>query len=361
MTKKTLLVRFAITASAACAPLWAQTPLFTDGTAFGGSKVFSEGMNPLGNPARTSTAPSGWYFTWAGGDQEAKDFESNLSAASSADPNAATAALMGLANSPWGMRTQAFGIETIKKAACLGLTREEFNGILDTPDLNPADLGSGVAANTSTLTGIRAVVDRLSVGGGGPLKSGSTTALGVGLRIERWGENQITETYNVAGPGLPAFGSAEADLLDGHATAVHSWNLGLDAGIVLELAKGVRLGLTGDQLVPRHLWGVDLGPQARAGLQLDLGQLAQLTLEGDLNSTDRMPFAARQQANAASLRLALGSSVVILLGAEQRKIDDVSVIRGGATLQIRGSSMLVAVGFQLGQDRPLKGATVMVN
>ena len=37
----------------------AQTPLFTDGPAFGGSKVFSEGMNPLGNPARFDRRPPG--------------------------------------------------------------------------------------------------------------------------------------------------------------------------------------------------------------------------------------------------------------------------------------------------------------
>jgi hypothetical protein len=50
-----------------------------------------------------------------------------------------------------------------------------------------------------------------------------------------------------------------------------------------------------------------------------------------------------------------------LVGVEQKKIDGVSVTNIGGTLQIRTSSLLLAVGFQAGQDRPMKGGTFMVN
>jgi hypothetical protein len=362
MTPRPLLLRFAI-ASAVCAPLLGQTPLFTDGTAFGGSKVFSEGMNPLGNPARYAQAPSGWYFSFVDGDQEAKDCESNLSSAASQDPVAASNALGNLANGPWAQRTRAYGLQNIKKGASLALTREECNGLVAYPDLSPSHLGSqsALGLNTSTLQGRRAVVNRLSLGGGGPLQQGSTTALGLSLRVERWSDNELAEVYNAAGPGAPAFGSAAADLLGGHATSARGWNFGLDAGAVLELTQGVRLGLTAYQLNEKHLWGVDLQPQFRAGLQLDLGSSASVALEGDLNSAQRMPFAVKQQSNSASLRYAISGSAIVILGVEQRKLGADSVTRGGATLQIRTESLLLALGFQLGQDRPLKSASLMVD
>ena len=85
MTPKTSLARIVLAASAVCAPLVAQTPLFTDGPAFGGSKVFSEGANPLGNPARYGQAQGGYYFTFLNGDQESKNTESILNNTGPAD------------------------------------------------------------------------------------------------------------------------------------------------------------------------------------------------------------------------------------------------------------------------------------
>jgi hypothetical protein len=359
MNPKPLLARFAL-AAAVCAPLAAQTPLFTDGPAFGGSKVFSEGMNPQGNPACFGAAPSGYYFTYLDGDQRAKDNKSNLADASSADPNAASTALGQLAGAPWALRARSFGFAAIKTGGYFGLSREYLNGMDAAVDLNPAHLGSGLAGNTSQLTGRTARVDRLDIGGGGNLEQGSTTSLGINLRVERWASGGLVETYNVIGPGA-AFANAESGLMDSNATAVQSWNLGLDAGMVLELAQGVRLGLAGDQLVPKHLWDVDLQPQFRAGLQLDLGALAKLALEGDLNAVERMPLPVKQQSASASLRFAVGPATTLLLGVERRKVDSTPVTLGGITLQIRASSVLVAVGFQAGQDRPLKGATFMVD
>jgi hypothetical protein len=51
----------------------------------------------------------------------------------------------------------------------------------------------------------------------------------------------------------------------------------------------------------------------------------------------------------------------VLLGGEQKKIGDSATTRFGATLQLRTPTFLVALGFQAGQDRPLKGLSLMVN
>ena len=337
MTPKPILARIALIASAACAPLWAQTPLFTDGTAFGGSKVFSEGMNPLGNAARYGEAPDGYYFTYVDGDQRAKDNKSALANVAT-NPSA-------LADAPWAERTRAYGFASAKGGANFALTREETNSMVYHPD---------AAVSSSYLDGRRTIVNRLSVGGGGAVEKGSSTALGINLRVERWQMGQTVEPY-------ASFGSAESDLMDASGTSAKSWNLGLDAGLVLELTQGVRLGVSADQINPKHLWDVYLQPQFRAALQLDLGTSAKLTLEGDINSVERMPFPVKQQATAASLRFAISSSATLLLGAERRKVDDASITQGGATLQIKTSSLLLAFGFQAGQDRPMKSLTLMVN
>jgi hypothetical protein len=347
MTRQPLIARFVLVATAVCAPLGAQTPLFTDGAAFGGSKVFSEGMNPLANPARVGQAPAGYYFSFVDGDQRAQDNKSIL-AATVTDPTA----LARLADAPWALRTRAYGFAAVKNSANFALTREELNGMLFQP--------RPVAA-AGFLDGRRAQVDRLSVGGGGPVQQGSSTAMGFNLRIERWSMGQTVQAYNAAGPGAPAFASAESDLLNASGTSNRSWNAGVDAGLVLEMAQGVRVGLTADQLVAKHLWDVYLQPQFRAGLQLDLGQVTRLSLEADINSVERMPFPVKQQAAAASLRFAVSPAATFLVGAERRKIDDASVTRGGASLLIRTSSLLLGFGFQAGQDRPMKGATFMVN
>jgi len=71
-----------------------------------------------------------------------------------------------------------------------------------------------------------------------------------------------------------------------------------------------------------------------------------------------MPVPVKQQSSSASLRYAVSSTVVFLVGAEQRKVDGASVTRGGATLQIRTDSLLLGFGFQASQDSPMKSATL---
>jgi hypothetical protein len=90
MTRTPILLRLLVVSSAACAPLCAQTPLFTDGSTFGGSQVFSEGLNPNGNPARIGQAPAGYYLSFVDGDQRAKDNKSILSTINSSSGSAAS-------------------------------------------------------------------------------------------------------------------------------------------------------------------------------------------------------------------------------------------------------------------------------
>ena len=349
MTPKPRLTRILLAASAACLPLCAQTPLFTDGAAFGGSKVFSEGLNPLGNQARVSQAPAGYYFSYVDGDQRAKDNKSILSNAASADPAAASAALAQLGSAPWALRTRAYGFAAIKSSASLALTREELNGIMAHPDLG------ALPANSSFLDGRRATVDRLSFGGGGPVESG--TSWGGGLRIERWAMGQQTAAFSSPG----GFGDPDSNLLGATATSVRTLNAAVDLGISMDLANGVRIGATADQINAKRLWDVYLQPQFRVGLQIDLGRTTQVAIEGDVNAAARMPLPEKQQAVAGSLRFAISPAVVFLLGAEQRKIDGNAVTCAGATLQIHTGTMLLSFGFQAGQDRPMKGLTLMVN
>jgi hypothetical protein len=354
-------------AAAALLPLAAQTPLFNDGTAVGGSKVFSEGISPLGNPARYDQAPSGLHFSYVTGDARSQDNSSILQATTSSDPASATSALTQLQDAPWALRTKAYGFVDAKNATNWGFTREEFHSELAYPDLAPVDLTSYVnlGNNATYIDGRRAIVDRLHYGGGA-LASG--TAFGYSLRLERWEMGQITPylnqplgTYTYAPEGLFPFSPVDGQVMGYNSTSVKTLSWALDLGFTTELAPGLRLGGMVDQLNKKRLWDVDMRPQYRAALQLDLGPNTQLTAEGDINAVERMPFPVSQQSASASLRYLVSPTVAIILGGERRKIADAAVTRGGATLQIRTPGFLVSFGIQVGQDRPLTGYDVMVN
>ena len=80
------------------------------------------------------------------------------------------------------------------------------------------------------------------------------------------------ESYNFAGPGAAGFASAEPDLLGGHATSVGPGTSALDAGRGPGTGPGRAPGRSpATSSTAKHLWDVDLQPQFRAGLQLDLG------------------------------------------------------------------------------------------
>jgi hypothetical protein len=357
MTPKRTITGLAL-ALGAFAPLAAQTPLFTDGPAFGGSKIFSEGRNPLGNSARYDQPQGGYYFTYLDGDNRAQDNKSSLQGAVSADAVAASAALAKLKDAPWAQRSRAFGFASIRNTVHFAVVREELNGLTAVPDLNPADLGSNAALlnNTTQVNARRAVVERMSFGGG---SSTNGTGFGASLRLERWSMGARTGALN-PWPGAASLSEAES-LLGYTGTQNRTLTYAMDMGFVTELAQGLRLGVTVDQLNPKVLWEVHLKPQFRAGLQIALGPSTSLSMESDINGVEKMPFPVKQQTTSASLRFETSPAVALVLGAQRRKLGDAAVTQGGITLQLRTPSLLVAVGLQLGQDRPLRGATAMVN
>lgn len=346
--------RLVLALLASLIPLSAQSPLFTDGPAFGGSKVFSEGRNPMGNPARCDQAAPGWYFTYLDGDQRAKDNRSLLQDSANGVPDA----LNKLQDAPWAQRTKAYGVVGVRDATQFGFTREEFNSMTAFPDLEPSRSGS--AGNGTWVLGRRASVDRISFGGG---SSQGATAFGASLRLERWRNGLQTAALNPGLVGGSELSMTDLDhsLLATTATTQKTLTYAMDMGFTAELAQGLRLGITLDQLNPKHLWDVYMQPQFRAGLQFDLGPAAKLAVESDVNPAARMPFPEKQQSSSASLRFAASPAVVFIVGAEHRKIGEVSTTRGGVTLQLRTEALLVGLGFQFGQDRPLRGATLMVN
>lgn len=354
----TLLRPSCLALAALSLPLAAQTPLFNDAPAFGGSRVFSDGLNPLGNPARYDQAPRGWHVSWLDGDQRAQDNKKILGETLATDPAVVDAALRKLQDAPWAQRTRAYGLAIAKEAAGLGFTREEYHTSVAHVDL--ANLGANLANNATYLDGRRAIVNRFHVGGGS-LAAG--TAVGFGFRFERWELGGVAPLLSQASGGgaFPFTVPADDLVMNYGGTAVKGTNWALDAGFTRDLAEGLRIGATVDQLNAKRLWDVDMKPQFRAALQMDLGPASTLTLEADLNSAARMPFPEKQKAMAASLRYRVSGSVTFTVGGERRQIADASVTRLGATLSLRTPSFLVSFGFQAGQDRPMKGLTAMVN
>ena len=351
MNSNRLSTRLAVTLLASLLPLCAQTPLFTDGTAFGGSKVFSQGVNPLGNSARFDQAPPGWYMTYLSGDQRAQNNDTLLQNAGGTDPMA----LPNLQNAPWAQRTRAYGVAGVKEGANLAFTQENFNGMMAYPDVDPTHLGSPL--NSTTVVGRRASVDRISIGGGG---TQAGTAFGGSLRIEQWRYGIQTSALYPAFSEIPMV-DLDDTMLGNGTTTEKTLSYSLAMGFLTELAPGLRLGVTADQLNGKHLWDVYEQPQFRAGLQFDMGTMAKISVEGDLNPAARMPFIEKQQATSASLTLTASSAVSLIVGAERRVIGTSTTTQAGITLQLKTPSFLLGLGFQFGQSNALKGATLMVN
>jgi hypothetical protein len=332
-------------------PLSAQTPLFTDGPGFGGSKVFSEGRNPLGNPARFDQAAPGWYFTYLDGDQRAQNNQTFLQNSADADQTALT----GLLSAPWAQRTRSYGAAGVKDSAILAFTHEDLNSIVAFPDVSPGNFNS--TRNATTAMGRRDAVDRLSFGGGGATQG---TGFGMNIRVEQWHNGFQTAAVNPVGAQLP-WTNLDGSLLGLSTTDQKTLTFGVDAGLVVQLAEGVRVGATVDQLNEKHLWDVYLQPQLRAGLQIDLGSVAKIAVESDLNAVERMPFPIKQKSSSASLTLTASPAVAFVVGVEQRTIGAASVTRAGVTLELKTPSFLLGVGYQFGQETPLRGAALMVN
>ena len=333
-------------------PALAQTPLFLDGTTFGGSKVFSEGVSPLGNPARFDQPQPqpAVYATYVDGDQRSKNSKAVFDeigiggTATAVHPDQ----LRRLSDSPWALRTRSFGVAYLDKTGNASFTHEDQRSFFAFTDQNP--LGNTRADVR------RSAVDRVAVGIGS-LDQG--TAIGFSLRLERWKLGTQTQYLNPAGSQLALSGGPNP--FDFNDMPKKATTAALDFGFTYEMVPGVRLGGTLDRLNQKHLWDVYERPQVRLGMQVDIGSLAQLSAEMDVNDAQRMPFPVNQRTAAVSLRVVANQSVTFVVGAERKKIGAVAIINAGASVQFRTASFLVGLGFQFGQDRPMKGATMVVN
>jgi hypothetical protein len=307
---------------------------FGDGPAFGGSRVFSEGFDPLGNSARFDQVPAGWYAAWEGGDAKPRGFRTDSDALAQAvqagDAAATAAALLRLQDTPFPLRRTAYGLQY---AATGGLRvafgREVLTGAL---------AGPALSAETR-----RAEVDRL-VAGAGSGDGGS--AYGFTFRIER---------VSLGGGSLPA---APDTALGFGTTDRRAWSMTSDAGFSTQLTQGLRFGLTASRLIPRHFWDVYEQPQARAGFELDLGESARLSLEGDLNEAARLPMPQKQKTLSSSLRIAASPTVTLLVGAERRTVAGASATLAGVSVRIATAPLVLGLGFQFGDDRPQRALSV---
>ncbi len=351
MTNKRSLF-YVILLGAVCGfvPAVAQTALFSDSTAIGGSRVFSEGINPLSNSARFDQPKPGTYLTYLDGDQQTKDnftIRKDLGVGGLRPSDTQiSGALDRLADSPWAFRTKAYGAAYIAQTANGSYTHEDYHSFLAQTDTRPL-------ASNSTADVRRAMVDRVTTGAG---SSEQGSAYGICLRLERWKYGIQTLALNPTGSQQPLSGGP--DPMQFGDASKSATTLALNFGFIYELAAGVRMGGNIDRINQKHLWDVYEKPQVRMGLQVDIGSLAKLSIESDINQAMRMPFPVNQRSSSASLRIAANPTLTFAVGAEQQKIGDTSVVRAGVSAQIRMASYLVGLGFQFGQDRPLKGATV---
>jgi len=343
------------------AALPALAQAFPDAPSFGGSKVFSLGLNPLGNSARFDQALPGWYMgTWTG-DLKPKDQTKALDALTAAlggDSFAYGGAFTRLNDNPWAERQRSFGAIMSQAGGIHGsLSREEITGLLASPDLDPSHRGSvaALALNTTSFDLRRATVNRFVVGAGS-MQDG--VAYGYTIRLEDWRVGQRTAALNPSA-GQIAIGDPKT-LLDFKDTEKKHFAGTIDAGVIFELSPGIRVGGMVDRLVPRTIGDVKEQAQARAGIQMDLGSFAQFSVESDLNEAARMPFIAKQRSLSASLRISANPTVQVLLGGERRTLAGISTQSFGATLYVRAGSFLVGAGMQVGQDKPLVGLGLKV-
>lgn len=327
----------------------AQMPLFLDGTAMGGSRVFSEGLNPLGNCARFDKAQPqpAFYATIIDGDQQSKghrDVLDDMGVGGAPVPVTADH-LDRLSDAPWALRGRSFGVAYIARTGNTSFTHETFRSTL------------AHMAGANTFVDVRhSTVDRAAVGIGSTEQG---TGLGFGLRLERWRVGDRRQ-YVTPGAGEVAL-SGGPDPFSFDRLSDSALTVALDAGFIYELASGLRIGGTLDRLNQKHLWDVYERPQLRVGIQSDLGTKAQVSFEMDVNKAERMPFPVAQRTVSVSLRVQPTPDWTLLFGVERKQVGDVAVLRGGATVMVRTRALTVGMGLQVGEDRPLKGLTMAVN
>lgn len=333
--KRTALTLFLLTAPAA-----AQS--FADGTAFGGSGVFSTGENPLGDPARFDQVPEGYYLAFEAGDfkpRGAHDAAGQVVQAER-DPSLLPSAFAALSARPWAARGRAYGVAWAWAGGIrFGFTHEDLRGTFATLDPALAQI---------TLEARQAVVDRLYAGAG---SQAGRTAFGFLVRLERTRFGQESLAFQ-PGPGQLPLGDPEAPL-GGLVRPASVTSATLNAGLIQDLGERVRFGLTLDRIGPRRFGDLKEEPQARAGLQADLGASLKLSLESDLTAAERVPIPVKRRVQAASLRIDLSPATFLTLGAERSRYDGApqSTVFGAA-LHLQMPALRVALGLRFGDDRP---------
>lgn len=296
----------------AASPILAQS--FADGTALGGSSVFSSGENPRANPARFDQMPDGVYLAGDLGD---------LKPRGATDPT----------SPPWALREKTYGLAWAWTGGVrFGFTHEDLRGIFATTDS---------AVPQISLDARQAVVDRIYAGAG---SQAGHTALGFTARLERVRSGQ-------AAPGDPEVA------LDGVGLGHSVTSVTLDAGLIQELNPRFRFGLTLDRIAPRRFGDLKEDPQARAGLQVDLAPSLKLSFESDLNAAERLPLPVKRRIVAASLRMEVSSTAFFTLGAERRRYEGApqSTVFGAA-FHLRLAPLALSLGLRFGDDHPLAAA-----
>lgn len=319
---------------------------FADGTAFGGSRVFSSGENPMGNPARYDQLPEGVYLgaDWGDHTPHGTTQAGNDLMAAETDPSLLPAALTGLTNHPWAARERSYGLAWAWTGGLrVGYTHDDLRGTFTTVDLS---------GGNAILDARQAVVDRLYAGAG---SQAGRSALGFTVRVERVRFGQDLAALQPQ-PGQTQSGDPTAPLnglpMDHSVTSAT-----VDFGYLYEFSPAVRGGLTLDRLAGRRYGDLKEDPQARAGLQVDFTPSVKLSLESDLNAAERLPFARKARVSAASLRLDLTASAFLTLGAERRSYEGApSATTFGASFHYRMAPLILSLGLRLGDDRPLAAA-----
>ncbi len=327
---------------------------YADGTPFGGSRLFNEGLDPMGNPGRLDLLPAGFYLGFEAGDLKpwsTSDADKAYTAAfASADTAAQNQAMSKLAGRPWAQRRRAFGLQwALEGGLRLAYGHEDLRGGSASVDLD--HLGAALSQNGTLVQATRYGVDRLLAGVGsrsGPMATGFTA------RLERVRYGQGDFALN-PGPGQSPLVDPAAALASGP-RGQSAWAFSMDLGLTRELNDWIRAGLTLDRLLPHSFGPVREQTQARAGLQLDLAPLVRLALEADLNAAARLPLPQKQRTLAASLRVeGLVQVVSFTFGAERRSLEGVHSTLVGAAVHVRSAPLLWSFGFQLGDDHPLIG------
>lgn len=337
MKRAALLLLFALPAAAQS---------FADGTAFGGSRVFSSGENPMGNPARFDQLPEGIYLGADWGDLTPHGFaraSSDLVAAES-DASLLPSALSGMADHPWAERERSYGLAWAWTGGLrVGYTHDDLRGAFTTVDLS---------GSNAILDARQAVVDRLYAGAG---SQAGRSALGFTVRVERvrFGQNLAALQPQ---PGQSRLGDPTVPLeglpLDHSVTSAT-----VDLGYLYEFTPLARGGITLNRLAGRRYGDLKEDPQASAGLQVDFTPSVKLSLESDLNAAERLPFARKARVSAASLRLDLTASAFLTLGAERRSYEGAPhATTFGASFHYRMAPLILSFGIRLGDDRPLAAA-----